>query len=380
MMTLASGVQHPCFPPCSLVDIVGQRQVVERLRSRFRRNQHDTALLLYGPDGVGKRTIAHLYARALLCDQLRAESSVPCGVCSACRTPVGRNFDCLEIDVGVSGAEENVVEWKEKLGEWLPKVPIGPRHILIINGFERAPPELVDALLKPLEKEENEREPATPTTVIFLAETLEGVRQAGQSRCEVERLRPLPDMEARCLIARMLSARGNVRLDDDAFDSFVVGSRGLPGLIAHALDSLSNAANVDARHIRRIFGIDWANSAGSYWLKLFERSPNEEQQDSFSTDFPIATLVSRLRGVWARLYASMVNSRPIRFDEPALSFLDEAILQRLRQLLNERALRKKQHVMALWSDIADVLLQENFADEGGRCLLEREIVALIAVE
>ncbi|AXK82277.1 AAA family ATPase [Pseudolabrys taiwanensis] len=380
MTILTPDIEHSCFPPRSLADIVGQKQVVERLRSRFRRNQHDTALLLYGPDGVGKRTVANLYARALLCDQPRADSAVPCGVCSACRTPVGNNFDCLEIEAGISSAKERVRELKEKLSEWLRTVPIGPRHILIVDGFERASPELVDALLKPLEKEENERAPATPTTVIFLTETLEGVRQAGQSRCEVERLRPLPDIEARCLIARMLSARGNVRLDDDAFDSFVVGSRGLPGLIAHALDSLSNDANVDARHIRQIFDIDWADSAGSYWLKLFERSPNEEQRDSFSTDFPIATLVSRLRGVWARLYASMVNSRPIRFDEPALHFLDEALLQRLCQHLKERAFRKKQGVMALWSDIAGVLLQENFADEGGRCLLEREVAALIRVD
>ena len=61
--------------------IIGQDQIKKALTGAISRNEVGHAYLFTGPEGAGKRTMAEVFARAILCS---AEGDRPCGICKSC--------------------------------------------------------------------------------------------------------------------------------------------------------------------------------------------------------------------------------------------------------------------------------------------------------
>ncbi len=64
-------------------DIVGQKQVKERLLQQAKENRVPHAMLLAGPPGTGKLALAVAFAQYLMCASPSDNES--CGVCPACK-------------------------------------------------------------------------------------------------------------------------------------------------------------------------------------------------------------------------------------------------------------------------------------------------------
>ena len=64
-------------------DLVGQEHVVQALVNALDRDLLHHAYLFTGTRGVGKTTLARIFAKSLNCEQ--GVSATPCGECSACR-------------------------------------------------------------------------------------------------------------------------------------------------------------------------------------------------------------------------------------------------------------------------------------------------------
>ena len=64
-------------------NLLGHELVVERLRRDLAHDRVRHAYLFTGPNGIGKRTLAAEFARALLCDG-GAPADRPCGQCRHC--------------------------------------------------------------------------------------------------------------------------------------------------------------------------------------------------------------------------------------------------------------------------------------------------------
>ncbi|MGD9729046.1 MAG: hypothetical protein AB7V39_22060, partial [Nitrospiraceae bacterium] len=133
--------------PQSFADVIGHYVVVEGLRRRLQRNE-STPLILFGPEGVGKRTLGRLYAKGLLCDGDRARNSVPCGHCEPCqRFEAGEVLDYIEFDAAAPHAADYV---RQNLLKNLQYASFSRHRVVLIANPDKSRA-LVDMCLKTLE-------------------------------------------------------------------------------------------------------------------------------------------------------------------------------------------------------------------------------------
>src|SRR3954463_10182948 len=83
--------------PRDFGSLVGQEHVVRALRHALEQQRLHHAHLFTGTRGVGKTTIARIFAKCLNCET--GVTANPCGVCGACREiDSGRFVDLIEVD------------------------------------------------------------------------------------------------------------------------------------------------------------------------------------------------------------------------------------------------------------------------------------------
>src|SRR3970040_3077646 len=82
--------------PRRFAELVGQEHVVRALTNALETGRIHHAFLFSGTRGVGKTTIARIFAKSLNCEQ--GTSAEPCGECGAWRDiDAGRVLDLLEV-------------------------------------------------------------------------------------------------------------------------------------------------------------------------------------------------------------------------------------------------------------------------------------------
>src|SRR5215831_2148923 len=209
--------------PKRFAELVGQEHVVRALSNALDSGRMHHAFLFTGTRGVGKTTIARIFAKSLNCE--RGVSSNPCGECSACRDiDAGRFVDLLEIDAASNTGVDDVRDLIEN-AQYAPargrfKVYlIDEVHMLTRNAF--------NALLKTLEE--------PPPHVKFLLATTDPQKLPVTvlSRCLQFNLKRLPSADIAAHLRTILTAEGVT------FDAAAVT------LVAHAADgSLRDALSL----------------------------------------------------------------------------------------------------------------------------------------
>ncbi len=134
--------------PRRFKEMVGQEHVLKALVNALDDDRLHHAYLFTGTRGVGKTSIARLFAKSLNCEQ--GISSEPCGVCSACvEIAEGRFVDLIEVDA----ASRTKVEDTREL---LENVQYSPTHgrfkVYLIDEVHMLSNSSFNALLKTLEE------------------------------------------------------------------------------------------------------------------------------------------------------------------------------------------------------------------------------------
>jgi len=168
--------------PRTFQEMVGQEHVVRALSNALDNDRLHHAYLFTGTRGVGKTTLARIFAKSLNCEQ--GVSSTPCGVCSICRElDEGRFVDLLEVDA----ASRTKVDQTRELLDNVPYAPVRGRYkVYLIDEVHMFSGGSFNALLKTLEE--------PPPHVKFLLATTDPqkVPVTVLSRCLQFNLKRLP--------------------------------------------------------------------------------------------------------------------------------------------------------------------------------------------
>ncbi|MDD4912159.1 MAG: DNA polymerase III subunit gamma/tau [Sideroxydans sp.] len=144
----ATSVLARKWRPKNFAQLAGQEHVVQALTNALTQNRLHHAYLFTGTRGVGKTTIARIFAKSLNCESgITAE---PCGVCSACtEIDSGRFVDLIELDAASNTQVDNM---RELLESALYAPSSGRFKVYIIDEVHMLSKSAFNAMLKTLEE------------------------------------------------------------------------------------------------------------------------------------------------------------------------------------------------------------------------------------
>lgn len=184
--------------PKTFSELVGQEHVVKALRNALDSGRVHHAFLFTGTRGVGKTTIARIFAKSLNCET--GVRSDPCGVCGVCRdVDAGRFVDLIEID---AASRTKVDDTRELLEDVVYAPSRGRYKVFLIDEVHMLSGHSFNALLKTLEE--------PPEHVKFLLATTDPQKLPVTvlSRCLQFNLRRLRSEEIAGQMSHILAAEG----------------------------------------------------------------------------------------------------------------------------------------------------------------------------
>jgi DNA polymerase-3 subunit gamma/tau len=281
--------------PRRFSELVGQEHVVRALTHALDSGRLHHAFLFTGTRGVGKTTIARIFAKSLNCE--KGPTSNPCGECSACvEIDAGRFVDLLEIDAASNTGIDNV---RELIDNAMYAPTRGRHKVYLIDEVHMLSKSAFNALLKTLEE--------PPPHVKFLLATTDPQRLPVTvlSRCIKFNLKRLTPEQITGQMQHILGAEG-IAFDDEGIEVLARAADGslrdglslLDQAIAHGGGSLranevhAMLGTVERAKVRVLLDV-LANGDGAALLDEIERIA------SFAPDF--AQVLDELAGLLHRV-------------------------------------------------------------------------------
>ena len=205
------------YRPSTFSEVVGQEHILKALENSIQHNKLHQAYMFSGTRGVGKTTIARVFAKCLNCQTGDMPQPEPCNECSACmEIKAGRHIEFLEVDA----ASRTGVDDMRELLESVQYKPANARYkIYLIDEVHMLSKSSFNALLKTLEE--------PPPHVMFLMATteVEKVPKTVLSRCLQLNLKIIPENQIREHIQSLLDLE-SITYDEESLGLIANSAQG----------------------------------------------------------------------------------------------------------------------------------------------------------
>ena len=161
--------------PKKFQDVIGQSHITRSLQNAIAKDKVGHAFMFVGTRGVGKTSVARIFAKALRCEEITTDINA-CGTCKACLDfDTETSMNVIEIDGASNNSVDNIRELISNV-HYLPTS--GKYKVYIIDEVHMLSTNAFNALLKTLEE--------PPAHVVFIFATTEAQKLLGTvlSRCQ----------------------------------------------------------------------------------------------------------------------------------------------------------------------------------------------------
>ena len=217
------------YRPKSFDDVVDQKYIIETLKNSILNDKISHAYMFFGPRGIGKTTVAKIFARAVNCTN--NSNGNPCEKCDSCIASAEKEcVDIIEIDAASNNGVDEIREIKSKVN----LVPNSLKYkVYIIDEVHMLTAGAFNALLKTLEE--------PPKHVIFILATTDPQKVSSTiiSRCQCFSFKRISDD---CNVNRLreISDLEKIEIDDETLKQISIYSDGGLRDSLSTLDKLSS--------------------------------------------------------------------------------------------------------------------------------------------
>ena len=276
-------------------DLIGNDRAKDTLRKLSENGRVPNALLLAGPDGVGKREFAVRLAAGFLCEN--PTGADPCGECPACvhaavfnipepekKDDFKQVFSSEHPDLGmVVPFNRNIlvdaIRDLEREANFRPYV--GKARFFIIDDADKMNDAASNALLKTLE------EPAPTSHIILVTSRSDSLLQTIRSRCQTIRFAPVDENA----IEEYLTATGRFSHDDARLIAKLSG-----GSVGRALSLEADELRSRRSRMLEVLEEILVKLNRASLLAVSEAIADAKNKDKFELD--LAILESLIHDVW----------------------------------------------------------------------------------
>lgn len=209
-------------PATTWSTLIGHDRIQRRFAAAIGQDRLGGSFLIVGSPGIGKRTVANLLAKTLLCPSSDPAAMDPCGTCQSCvqvdarshpdvvrvSKPADKSFIPLELLIGPPDARMQQGFCRDVRLKPL----LGNRKVAILEDADFLNEEGANCLLKTLE------EPPAGTIVLLIGTSEQRQLPTIRSRCQIVRLGPLSLEDAGTLLRQVHGVNATEQQIHDAVE------------------------------------------------------------------------------------------------------------------------------------------------------------------
>ncbi len=204
----------------NLEEVIGQKEVVGKLRKALESKEIAHAYIFEGARGLGKKAMALQLASALVCE---SNGQRPCNRCKSCTKASSGNHPDIKI------IEEDGIIKIDEIRKLIKDIQLKPYEgkgkVYIISDVDKMNIQTQNALLKTLE------EPPSYATLILLTTRINSLLPTIISRCQVIKLHPVNLETIKDYLIK------NKGIDKEKAKMLATFSRGIIGRAIELLDN-----------------------------------------------------------------------------------------------------------------------------------------------
>ena len=254
------------YRPNSFDGFIDQDNIKKILVNSIKNNKISHAYLFSGPRGIGKTSMAKIFAKAINCDHFTSNDDV-CNECDCCRSANNGSVDIIEIDAASNNGVDQIRDLKNKISI----VPSELKYkVYIIDEVHMLTNSAFNALLKTLEE--------PPSYVVFILATTEfyEVPETIVSRCQCYNFGRI---SLKSLVSRLkyISQEEKIDISDDAITEIAQYANGGLRDAISMLDKIRSFTNtkITVDVFKNINGMVSQEEINNFYQSIFDKNIKE---------------------------------------------------------------------------------------------------------